>query len=108
MEKPGAIEPKSLAEAAQILLVDDNERNLDVLESILASPSVKLIRTRTPDEALLALLHGDFACIILDIQMPSMNGLELARLIKTRKRCQHIPIIFLTAFYIDEKDVLLG
>lgn len=107
-EKPVAIESKSLVEAVNVLLVDDNERNLDVLESILASPEIKLIRTKTADEALLSLLHNEFACIILDIQMPSMNGLELARLIKTRKRCQHIPIIFLTAYFSDEKDVLLG
>src|SRR5271169_553452 len=92
-EKPDAIGSKLLVETANILLVDDDERNLDVLESILASSEIKLIRTKTPDEALLSLLHGEFACIILDVQMPSMNGLELARLIKTRKRCQHIPII---------------
>src|SRR5689334_405266 len=91
-----------------ILLVDDDARNLDVLESILASPELRLVRTQTPDEALLALVHDEFACIVLDIQMPTMNGVELARLIKTRKRCQHIPIIFLTAFFLEEKDVLQG
>ncbi|HMD53458.1 MAG TPA: response regulator, partial [Phycisphaerae bacterium] len=107
-EKPDAIGSKLLVETANILLVDDDERNLDVLESILASSEIKLIRTKTPDEALLSLLHGEFACIILDVQMPSMNGLELARLIKTRKRCQHIPIIFLTAYFLEEKDILLG
>ncbi len=106
--KPETGESKPLIEAVSILLVDDNERNLDVLESILASPEVNLIRAKTPDEALLALLQADFACIILDIQMPSMNGIELAKLIKTRKRSQHIPIIFLTAYYSEEKDVLLG
>jgi response regulator RpfG family c-di-GMP phosphodiesterase len=91
-----------------ILLVDDDVRNLDVLESILAAPELRLIRTQTPEEALLALVQDEFACIVLDIQLPSMNGVELARLIKTRKRCQHIPIIFLTAFYLEEKDVLQG
>lgn len=94
--------------SVSILLVDDDARNLDVLESILTSPELRLVRTQTPDEALLALVHDEFACIVLDIQMPTMNGVELARLIKTRKRCQHIPIIFLTAFFLEEKDILQG
>jgi len=91
-----------------ILLVDDESRNLDVLESLLASPDLRLVRASTADEALLALVQSEFACIVLDIQMPNMNGIELARLIKTRKRSQHIPIIFLTAYFQEEKDVLQG
>ncbi len=91
-----------------ILLVDDESRNLDVLESILASPELRLVRAKTAEDALLALVHDEFACIVLDIQMPSMSGLELARLIKTRKRNQHVPIIFLTAYFLEEKDILQG
>jgi len=91
-----------------ILLVDDEPRNLEVLKTILDASDLNLVCTTSPDEALLALVQGEFACIILDIQMPTMNGLELARLIKTRKRNQYIPIIFLTAFYLDEKDALQG
>ena len=91
-----------------ILLVDDDVRNLDVLESILASPQLRLVRTQTPEEALLALVHSEFACIILDINMPGMNGVDLARLIKTRRRSQQIPIIFLTAYFLEEKDILQG
>ena len=68
-----------------VLLVDDETRNLDVLESILAAPGLKLVRALSPDEALLKLINGDFACIVLDINMPGMNGIELAKLIKTRK-----------------------
>ena len=88
--------------------MDDETRNLDVLESILASPELNLVRAKTAEDALLALVHDEFACIVLDIQMPSMSGLELARLIKTRKRSQHIPIIFLTAYFLEEKDILQG
>ncbi|HEX2862475.1 MAG TPA: response regulator, partial [Lacunisphaera sp.] len=51
---------------------------------------------------------GDFAAIVLDVQMPTMNGIELANLIKQRKRTQHIPIIFLTAYLQEDKDVLEG
>src|ERR1041385_1936313 len=91
-----------------ILLVDDESRNLDALESILTTPDLKLVRARTPDEALLALMGDEFACIVLDIQMPTMNGIELAKLIKTRKRTQHVPIIFLTAYFLDERDILQG
>jgi PAS domain S-box-containing protein len=94
--------------AVNILLVDDEPRNLAVLESILATPDLRLVCATSPDEALLALVNTEFACIILDVQMPAMNGLELARLIKTRKRNQHIPIIFLTAYFMEEKDILQG
>ena len=91
-----------------ILLVDDESRNLDVLESILTCPDYQLIRAETAEAALLELVQNEFACIVLDIQMPGMNGIELAHLIKTRKRSQHIPIIFLTAYFQEEKDVLQG
>jgi signal transduction histidine kinase len=92
----------------RVLLVDDESRNLEVLESILASPDYELFRAQTAEAALLELVQKEFACIVLDIQMPEMNGIELARLIKTRKRSQYIPIIFLTAYFQDEKDVLQG
>jgi signal transduction histidine kinase len=93
---------------ARVLLVDDDVRNLEVLESILESPGLQLVRAQTPEEALLALVQGEFACLVLDVQMPGMSGFDLAALIKTRKRCSHIPIIFLTAFYQDKKDILQG
>ena len=63
----------------------------------------RLVRAQTADEALLALLDDDFAAIVLDIQMPGMSGIELAQLIKQRKRTQHIPILFLTAHLFDEE-----
>jgi signal transduction histidine kinase len=91
-----------------ILLVDDEARNLDVLESFLSSADYNLVRALTAEEALLLLLEGEFAVIVLDIQMPGMSGIELANLIKQRKRTQHIPIIFLTAYYQEDKDVLEG
>lgn len=91
---------------ARILLVDDEERNLDVLEAILQSPDYELVRAGTAEQALMLLLDGEFAVLVLDVQMPGMNGLELAALIKQRKRTQHIPIIFLTAYFQEDKDVL--
>src|SRR5206468_550873 len=88
----------------EILLVDDEPRNLDLLETVLTAPGLRLVRAVTPDAALMALITGDFAAIVLDIQMPTMSGIELANLIKQRRRTQHIPIIFLTAYYQEEKD----
>ena len=91
-----------------ILLVDDEPRNLEVLESVLNSPDYQLVRAQSAQQALLALLDRDFAAIVLDIQMPETNGLELAHLIKQRKRNRHIPIIFLTAYFHDDREVLQG
>jgi len=91
-----------------ILLVDDEPRNLDVLESILGTSGYRLVRAQTADEALMALLDGEFAALVLDIRMPGISGLELAQLIKQRKRTRDIPILFLTAHLSDEGDVLRG
>jgi PAS domain S-box-containing protein len=91
-----------------ILIVDDEARNLDVLESILYAPGYKLVRATSANAALLALVEGEFAVLVLDINMPVTNGIELANMIKQRKRTQHIPILFLTAYYQDEKYVLEG
>lgn len=91
-----------------LLLVDDQPRNLEVLEAILESPDHKLVRAPSGNAALLALMQEEFAAIVLDIQMPDMSGIELARLIKQRKRNQHIPILFLTAHFLEDTDVLQG
>src|SRR5882724_5776043 len=100
--------PPPVTQPVNILLVDDEARNLDVLESFLVSPEHRLVRATTAEHALLLLLDGEFAVIVLDIQMPGMNGIELASLIKQRRRTQHIPVIFLTAYFQDDKDVLQG
>jgi len=95
-----------MTDAPKLLLVDDQPRNLDALETILASSGVSFVRAGTADEALMALLHNEFAAIILDIKMPGTTGLELARLIKARKRNEHVPILFLTSYTLDEQEVL--
>ena len=91
-----------------ILLVDDQPRNLDVLEAVLSSPGYRLVRADSANAALLALLDEEFAAIVLDIKMPGMSGPELAQIIKQRERTRHIPILFLTAHTQDEADVLLA
>jgi PAS domain S-box-containing protein len=92
----------------KILLVDDYRSNLDALEAMLGSSGCTLIRAESADEALLALLRHEFAAMILDIKMPGMDGIELARLVKQRRRTEHVPILFLTAHSVEERDVLLG
>ncbi len=91
-----------------VLIVDDLPRNLDVLEAMLAPVACTLVRAQSAEEALLCLLRHEVAALVLDVRMPGMGGIELARLIKQRKRSQHIPILFLTAHFGDEADVLRG
>lgn len=97
-----------IKDSVNILLVDDDIRNLDVLESVLTMPDYRLFRARSADEALLALVREEFAVIVLDVRMPDLSGYELAQMIKRRKRTQHVPIIFLTAYYGEDEDVLQG
>ena len=97
-----------MAELVKILLVDDQVRNLEALQAVLHPLGCRLITAQNADEALLALLQHDFAAIVLDIRMPDVDGLELAKLIKGRRRTRHVPILFLTAHMMDDKDVLAG
>lgn len=94
--------------AIAILLVDDDPRNLMALESTLEGPEHRLVKAQTAEQALLALMQEDFAAIVLDVQMPDLDGIQLARLIKQRKKTQHIPILFLTAHYRESEHVVLG
>ena len=85
-------------ENVNILLVDDSPENLVALESILEPLGQNLLKARSGEEALKVLLHRDVAVILLDVQMPGMDGFETAQLIRMRPQSQHTPIIFLTAF----------
>ncbi|MGZ5271953.1 MAG: response regulator [Ramlibacter sp.] len=93
---------------ANILIVDDEPRNLQVLESILDEPEYRLVRATSGEEALLALMAEEFAVLILDVRMPGMNGFEVAQLVKERRKTSRIPIIFLTAYYNEDQHVLEG
>src|SRR6516225_4544889 len=91
-----------------ILIVDDEPKNLTVLETVLSNPAYRLIKAESADQALLALLADEFALLILDIRMPGVTGIELAQMIKERKKTSQIPIIFLTAYYNEDQHVLEG
>ena len=93
---------------ANLLLVDDREENLLALEAILEPLGQRLVSVTSGTAALKELLLDDFACILLDVQMPELDGFELAELIKGRERSQHIPIIFVTALSKEEKHVYRG
>ena len=91
-----------------ILIVDDEPRNLAVLEAILDEPDYRLIRAESAEQALLALVSTEFALLILDVRMPGMSGFELAQMIKDRKKTAGVPIIFLTAYYNEDQHILEG
>jgi PAS domain S-box-containing protein len=93
---------------AKLLLVDDREDNLLALEAILEPLGHRSVSVTSGSAALRQLLLDDFACILLDVQMPGLDGFELAELIKQRERSQHIPIIFVTALSKEERHVFRG
>lgn len=99
---------KAESEIINILMVDDLKENLVALEAVLSTPSYRLVTARSGEEALKCILKQDFAVILLDVQMPGLNGFETAKLIKARKKSKNIPIIFITAISQDMEHVLHG
>ena len=93
------------SERANILLVDDRPENLLALEAVLDDLGTNFVKANSGEEALRRLLENEFAIVLLDIQMQGMDGFETARLIRTRAKNRHTPIIFLTA-YDTEPDQL--
>lgn len=98
----------SLEPKVNVLLVDDHSENLLALEAILESLGQNLVRATSGAEALRRLLSQDFAVILLDVQMPDMDGFETASLIRQRERSRHTPIIFLTAYNTSDSMVFKG
>jgi signal transduction histidine kinase len=102
------IAPTEAAPSVNILIVDDEPKNLAVLESVLDDPDYRLVRATSGEEALLALMAEEFAVLILDVRMPGMSGFEVAQLVKDRKKTARLPIIFLTAYYNEDGHILEG
>src|SRR5881227_2895598 len=82
----------------KILIVDDKPDKVLALEAVLEDLGQTIVRAYSGREGLRALLNDDFAVILLDVNMPGMDGFETASLIRQRKSSEHIPIIFITAF----------
>src|SRR5437868_14198190 len=93
---------------ARILLVDDRRENRIALQAVLEPLRVHVVEADSGEQALREVLVGDFAVILLDVQMPGMDGIETAELIKARDRSRDVPIIFLTAAESDLAEVFAG
>ncbi|PYS40204.1 MAG: hypothetical protein DMG14_11415, partial [Acidobacteria bacterium] len=91
-----------------MLLVDDHIENLVALEALLTELGQNIVRAESGLDALRLLLHQEFALIILDVDMPIMNGFETAALIREREKSRHTPIIFLTAINKAEQHIFKG
>jgi signal transduction histidine kinase len=93
----------------KILLVDDREDNLMSMETVLEQDSYKIVKASSGRDVLKILLSDfDFALILMDVQMPNLNGFETASLIYERERLRHIPIIFITAINYGEENIFKG
>ena len=99
---------KSNAKKANILVVDDNAGKRLALVSVLESLNQNCVTAESGRDALRCLLDQEFAVILLDVQMPEMDGFETARLIRSRQRSERTPIIFVTAYVRGETDMLEG
>ena len=92
----------------KILIVDDKEQNLFTLRKVLDELDVEFVEATYGNDALKATLHNDFALAILDVQMPDMDGYELAELLRCDPKTENLPIIFLSAVYHDDYHVFKG
>jgi signal transduction histidine kinase len=93
-----------MKDVQKILVVDDKPENLHALRATLKETNAELIEAQCGNDALIAALNHDFAVAILDVQMPGMDGYELAEHLRSEEQTKHIPIIFLTA-YADEQQM---
>jgi two-component system sensor histidine kinase/response regulator len=100
--------PKAAGGKVKILMVDDEPKNLLALEAVLESLGQDLVRADSGKEALRSLVKDDFAVILLDVQMPEMDGFEFAAMIRSREKSRYIPIIFLTAVGKTEAEMFRG
>jgi two-component sensor histidine kinase len=98
--------PPSVLPKARILIVDDDERTAMAVRSALEQLGQILVVAHSGEEALHRLLFEDYAVILLDVNMPGMDGYEMASYVRARKRTRHIPIVFLTALFRDDTHLL--
>jgi len=108
-ERQPAPEPaESSSLEPSILIVDDDKPSRMALAELLNAPGRNTVVARSGEEALRFLLKQDFAVVILDVQMPGIDGFQTAKMIRERERSRHTPIIFLTASYQDQESVFRG
>ncbi len=97
-----------MALKASILIVDDRINNLIALEDTFSHIDVAFVQATSGNDALREILRHDFALAILDVQMPEMDGYELAQLMRSRRQTSKLPIIFLSAIYSDDFHIFKG
>ncbi len=95
-------------EKVNVLIVDDRPENLLALGAILSDSELNIIKAGSGNETLALTLEHDFALILLDVQMPNMDGFEVAELLRGNNETCHIPIIFVTAINKEQKYVFKG
>src|SRR5205823_3460842 len=100
--------PKMGAIPASVLLVDDRPSNLTALEAVLEPLRVKLVKATSGEEALWKLLDEEFALMLLDVQMPGIDGFRVASLVRERPATRTLPIIFLTALSREPENIFRG
>tara|TARA_Y100001980_G_C14556826_1_gene350867 strand:- start:39590 stop:40729 length:1140 start_codon:yes stop_codon:yes gene_type:complete len=108
LEKELSITKNSHNSELKILMVDDKPENLIALERLLRDLPVKLYKAFNGNEALRLTLHHDFALALLDIQMPEMDGYELAELLRQEEKTADMPFIFISAIYTDSINIFQG
>ncbi|MEZ4408692.1 MAG: response regulator [Polyangiales bacterium] len=112
VEGEGAVDavpaPAPSEAKVDILVVDDSRNNLLAVEAMLADLGQNLVFAQSGRDALRHLLEQDFALALLDVQMPELDGFETARIIRTRERTRHMPIIFLTAYGKSDEQIARG
>jgi two-component system, sensor histidine kinase and response regulator len=97
-----------MSKKVPILIVDDLPQNILALEAVIADMGVDIKTALSGNDALRQSLQHDFALILLDVQMPDMDGFEVARLIRANPKTRHFPIIFVTAGMKDLLNQLAG
>ncbi len=97
-----------IIEKANILIVDDKPQNLISLEAVLEGPDINIVKANSGNEALSKILEDDFALVLLDVQMPDMDGFETAEYMRGNNRTCQIPIIFVTAISKEQKHIFKG
>ncbi len=91
-----------------VLIVDDREENLITLEGIIESPELNIVKAMSGNEALGLMLEYDFSLVLMDVQMPEMDGFETAEIMRSNERTKQIPIIFVTAISKERKNIFRG
>jgi PAS domain S-box-containing protein len=106
--RPSEEEPREPQPKVNILMVDDTPENLVALEAVLTELGQNIVKVRSGEEALRLLLKQEFAVILLDVNMPGLNGFETAQMIRQRKSTEHIPIIFVSAISTSDTHLFKG